>query len=445
MTEQTPPRFPAGHDPSDVPISGRRLRITVVVGEFPALSETFVLDQVIASMAAGHEVRIIASAPRHEDAVHEEVERYDLLGKTRHLGIPPGKPARLGVIARAVRARGPGLAKALATYGLARTCLGEPGQLAGLAATAEALAEAPRPDVVLCHFGLNAATAVRALDALGWAVPVVTIFHGWDLTKLVQRRGPRLYEHLFRKGRLFLPACDAFADRLRALGCPPDRVAVQRMCVDPARLDRLTSSLDTTGPRTEVFTVTTVGRLVEKKGTIHVVGAFARAFGHLPPDRVRLQVIGDGPLRGDLERAARDAGIADRTHFLGALPRREVLSALLATDVSVQASVTAADGDMEASPVVISEAMALRKPVVGSRHSGIPELIVDGVTGRLVDEGDEAALAAAMSWMFDDRDAAAKMGQAGRERLEAGFTAAHWNALLGRRLLDAASEHTCRG
>jgi colanic acid/amylovoran/stewartan biosynthesis glycosyltransferase WcaL/AmsK/CpsK len=420
-----------------------RLRVTVAVDAFPALSETFVLDQVVGLIEMGHDVRIIADAPRNERTVHDEVAEYDLLSKTRYLKLDPrSKRRRIAAFSRALRSGRVQAVRSLNAFRLTRKQTGETGCLAGLAVMIAALAEAPRPDVILCHFGPNGARAARALEALRWTVPIVTLFHGFDLTRLVQQRGPKLYDNLFRNGTLFFPVCNFFADRLRAMGCPPERIMVQRMCVDVAKLDRIISLLKPREPPREAFTFVMVGRLVPKKGFAHAIRAFAQAFAHLPRNEIRLRIVGDGPLRGELENLARVERIEDRVEFLGSLRRPDVLSTVLTADALIQPSIVAPDGDMEGSPVVISEAMALCKPVIGTRHSGIPDLIVHDITGKLVDEGDEAAAAEAMTWMMANRSAAQRMGQAGRKRLEAGFDASDWNALLEQRLRDVATCQT---
>jgi glycosyltransferase involved in cell wall biosynthesis len=83
---------------------------------------------------------------------------------------------------------------------------------------------------------------------------------------------------------------------------------------------------------------------------------------------------------------------------------------------------SAADGDTEGLPVAILEAMASALPVVSTRHSGIPEAVLDGVTGHLVDEGDVDGMGAVMTTLFDHPERAASMGAAGRERVLAHFT-----------------------
>ena len=419
----------------------RRLKILVVTHEFPALSETFILDQLVALLQAGHDVHIVADAPRHEAVVHPEIAQHDLLRRTRYLAVPHSKMARLALLLRAIRIGGMKVASSTAALILARRRTGEPGQLACFAATVTALAEIGNVDVAICHFGENGARLVRATQALRRLEPVLTIFHGFDLTRLVRTHGPRCYGNLTQAGALFLPTSDAFAERLEALGFPSERTVVQRMCVDLDKLDAVVRALPAQPTDDAPFTFLCVGRLVEKKGFADAVRGFAQAFAGAPAHLARLNIVGDGPLRDELEHLVAQHGVADRVHFLGALPRQHVLAAVRAADVLVHPAITAADGDMEGLPVVISEGMALRKPVITTRHSGIPELVIDQVTGRLVPEADVPALAAAMSWMVAHPAAARRMGETGRARLEAGFNAAHWSAVLEGLLQAAVIAH----
>ena len=94
-------------------------------------------------------------------------------------------------------------------------------------------------------------------------------------------------------------------------------------------------------------------------------------------------------------------GIADRVHFAGWLSRTAVLAELGATDALIAPSETAEDGDIEGMPVVVMEAMACGLPIIGTRHSGIPEIVRDGVNGLVVPERDPRALAAAIERMSD--------------------------------------------
>lgn len=415
-----------------------RLRITLVVGVFPALSETFVLDQIIYLLDRGHDVRIVAFESRDEAAVHAEVARYDLLSRTRYLARPKSALDKMLLTAAAIRAAGGGLIETGFAMRRARRLDGEVGYLTTLAALVLALAEQAPPDVFLCHFGQNGSLTLRAAEALGWTMPVATIFHGFDLTMLVKQNGQRIYKHLLSSGALFLPACDFFAELLLKMGAPPDRVMVQRMCVSIEKLDEATRS-SSRNVSSSAFTFMSIGRLVEKKGHAFLLAAFQQAFGHLPAGKVCLSIIGDGPLRPDIEAAARRN---PSVSFLGALSRVDILDRLLGADVVVQPSVVADDGDMESMPLVISEAMALQKPVIVTHHSGIPELVSDGVTGVLVNERDAISLSKAMIWMYENTAEARQMGVAGRKRLEESFDAAHWNSLMEQRLFQHVGENT---
>ncbi|MFC4949913.1 glycosyltransferase [Pseudonocardia sp. GCM10023141] len=132
------------------------------------------------------------------------------------------------------------------------------------------------------------------------------------------------------------------------------------------------------------------------------------------PD-TRLLVIGDGPVRGELERLARDLGIADSVTFLGTRP--DVGRLLGLVDVVVLSSHT-----VECFPMALLEAMAAGVPTVGTAIGGVPEMIDDGVTGHVVPPRDPRALADALVKMLRDPQRSAAMGRAARRRVESLFT-----------------------
>jgi glycosyltransferase involved in cell wall biosynthesis len=157
-----------------------------------------------------------------------------------------------------------------------------------------------------------------------------------------------------------------------------------------------------------------VGRLTPQKDPLAFVDVLARVR-HAHP-AVGAVIVGDGPLRGDVERAVRARGLGACCRVLGA---RGDVAALLATlDVFVLTSVS------EGLPFVILEAMALERPVVATAVNGVVDVVEPGVTGVLVARGDGGALARAVLDTLADRDRARAMGRAGRRRrVEANFTA----------------------
>lgn len=171
-----------------------------------------------------------------------------------------------------------------------------------------------------------------------------------------------------------------------------------------------------------------VGRLVEQKGHVYLLRAMPQILRAAPD--TRLAVVGDGGLRDELQALAAELGVADRVHFLGYRDDAQHLTAQF--DVALIPSI------FEGFGMVCLEAMGASRPVVASRVSAIPEIILDGETGVLVPPRDPAALAAAVVRLLNDPALARRMGQAGRRRLEDEFTVdamVHRTAELYRSLL----------
>jgi glycosyltransferase involved in cell wall biosynthesis len=162
--------------------------------------------------------------------------------------------------------------------------------------------------------------------------------------------------------------------------------------------------------------IAAVGRMVETKGFEHLIEAVAAA--DFP---VEVVFAGDGPLMRSLKRRARSAGRAVR--FEGVVPNERVMEILAGSDVFVMPSVVAGNGDMDGIPNVMLEAMSVGLPVIASRVSGIPEAVIDGRTGLLVEPGDSAAILSALRAVREDAHTARRMGEAGRTLVSERFNA----------------------
>lgn len=284
----------------------------------------------------------------------------------------------------------------------------------------EARLRAAGPKLIHAHFGTDGLKVLPLARTLG--VPLITHLRGYDVTlsraALLRSGRPTWIRYalgrgrLMRGGDLFLAVSEALREKAIALGYPAERVATHYNGVD---LDRFHPD---GGPR-EAGLVLHVGRLVEKKGTAVLIDAMAGLEG------ARLVVIGDGPLRGALERRA-----GPHVHFLGALPPDEVASWMRRASVLAAPSLTAGDGDAEGLPNVVVEAAASGLPVVATHHSGIPEAVTDGETGFLVPEGDSAALAARIGELLAADGLQQAMGAAARRLAQERFDRARLTARL---------------
>jgi len=164
-----------------------------------------------------------------------------------------------------------------------------------------------------------------------------------------------------------------------------------------------------------------VGRAVPKKGFDDLL----RALALLPPDlHWRLVHVGGGPLLPTLKQLAERLGIAARIEWRGARPEGDVRAAYQAADLFVLASRMTADGDRDGIPNVIAEAMSQGLAVVATTCGSIPELVVAGETGSLVEPGNATAMAAALAALIGAPDRRRDFGAAGAARIHRDFLAA---------------------
>lgn len=159
-----------------------------------------------------------------------------------------------------------------------------------------------------------------------------------------------------------------------------------------------------------------VGRFQPKKGVDLVLRSLARLHAHAV-----LTLVGYGPLEGELRALARELGVEGRVTWRGPLDQPAVRALYRESDLFVLAPRIAADGDRDGLPNVVVEALSQALPVVATRVSGLPEIVEDGVNGRLVPPEDPAALAAALAELVGDPEARRRYGAAALRRVAAGW------------------------
>jgi colanic acid/amylovoran biosynthesis glycosyltransferase len=283
------------------------------------------------------------------------------------------------------------------------------------------------PSLIHAHFGIEGVSALG--PAMQLKIPLVTTFHGFDATLKTHAllgspawfRYPLLRRKLAREGNLFLCASSFIRQKLLETGFPESRTHTHYIGVD----------CQTIRPREhfeETPLILHVARLVEVKGTRYLLRAFATVARKY--DRVRLLIIGDGPLRRQLHALAASLGMRDRVEFLGAVPHVAVLSWMRKAAMLVLPGIRTASGREEGLGMVLLEAAATGLPIVGSRVGGIPECMLEGKTGFLVPERDEDALARKMAELLEDPVRRQRMGTAGRALVEDRFDIDRQTAVL---------------
>jgi glycosyltransferase involved in cell wall biosynthesis len=191
---------------------------------------------------------------------------------------------------------------------------------------------------------------------------------------------------------------------VEVIGLPASQVWLCRHGVDVDRFNGVRSD-----PR--AGRILSIGRLVPKKG----FDVLVRACGEMQRRGTdfELRIIGGGPLRDQLLALARDEGIADLVHLTGSMSQAEVAAELAAAQVFALSPVVMPDGDRDGIPNVVLEAMAAGVPVIASAVSGIPEVIADGINGRLVAPRRPDLFADALMEMLSDAPLRARLAAAG--------------------------------
>lgn len=385
---------------------GRRLGY--VLKRFPRISETFVAAELIELERQGEDVVVFAISRPVEPFVHEFLDR--LQAPVVYL---PRRPLRRPVrtaraVAFALRASPRGWLRA------ASTALSTPRQIRAWRRLLQATVlreELARREIdhVHAHFATAAARLANLASLMGGPRYSVTA-HAKDI-----------YDRRARPRRLRGTLCGA---EFVATVSEANRTYLDRMLDGRGRVEVVHNSADLSRlgtPNGEVRrpgSVLAVARLVEKKGLVFLVEAcgLLAARGRA----VRLEIVGDGPLRTCLEDAAKRVGA--EVSFHGALPQERVLPLYRRAAVVCLPCVVVSSGDRDGLPTSLLEAMALGAPVVSTPVGGIGELVVHERTGLLVAERDPEAVAAALERLLADPALATELAERGRRHVEERFS-----------------------
>lgn len=268
--------------------------------------------------------------------------------------------------------------------------------------------------VLHAHYGIDAGVFLPLV--LLAQRPLVVSYYGYDVAvaqHMYGGLGRALLRSVFALGHAHLAMTPAMATDLVALGAPSDRVYVHHHGIDVASYSEI-KPLPThgTGPLKALM----VASLVDKKGHEDLLEALAL----LRRDGLELQVrlIGEGYMRKRIEELIQSNGLAASVTLLGHVPYGpELLGNYEWCDVFIHPSRRARNGDKEGLPSVLLEAMAAARPVVSTRHAGIPHAVQDGREGMLVSERDPGGLARCIRLLADDPALRQRLGSAGRSRV----------------------------
>lgn len=249
-----------------------------------------------------------------------------------------------------------------------------------------------------------------------WPKPVVVSFHGADvmvdLEKPCYRSATR---EMLAAARLVLVRSDSLARAVAEIGCAREKIRVHRAGIPLGEIE-FTPRI---WPNDGAWRFLQAGRLIAKKGLTTSLRAFAKFRQR--HRAATFTIAGEGPLRDELRALAQELAIENAISFVGFLSQAELREQFKRTHIFLHPSELGPNGNQEGVPNAMLEAMASGLPVFATRHGGIPEAIEDGVSGVLVSERDDAALAGALLDWCAQPEALSELARRGAEAVAAKF------------------------
>jgi len=392
------------------------MKIALVLEQFPALSEVFILNQIIGLIDSGHDGDLYSFFKNKQNRWHADIEKYELTNKVQYFNMPDNKVLRfikaLYVVGGNVF-RNPLLVfKSLNIFKYGNIAMS-----LRLLYMSTAFARS-KYDIIHAFYGPNGRVATAMKD-IGIPGKYVTSFHGNDLTSFVRVHGKDAYRLLFAKCDLILPISQCFKKRLVEMGCNESKIIVYRMGIHLEKFHFSKKKL-LDGEQVKILSV---GRLAEKKGHIFLL----KAIKELVRDHknVCCTIAGTGPLESELRSFVKRNQLSDIVQFTGGVTHEQAIELYSQSHLFALLCVTAKNGDQEGIPNVLKEAQAAGMPVISTHHSGIDEVVIDGKSGFLVPEKDVVAIVEKLNYIIEHPGLWPEMGRIGRNLVEERYDIDH--------------------
>ncbi len=402
------------------------LKIAILLNSFPKISEKFLLNHIIGLMKAGYDVRIFASRRYKAERYHGIYYENQVDLRTTWLDIPYATVPRLfkaPILFLSLLVKNPFAAFEAVRFGKYQTV----ARNMKLLYFGNAF-HGTNFDIVHCHFGPNGLIGTY-LKECGYAMRVITSFHGSDINSYPKRYGSDVYKTLYAKSDLFTANTEYTKGKMIENGCDSSRIYIVPECLIAEEYDGVD------GNTREKNSVLTVGRLEEKKGHVYALRAIAKIRTEIPG--IKYYIVGGGSLMETLQQEALSLGISDACCFVGSCTSEQVRDFYSRCEVFTLPSVTASNGDKEGQGLVLQEAQICGLPVVSTRHNGIPDGILENETGFLVEERDVDALADRLKALLLDESLRKSFGARGKSFVSAKYDISTITASLSTCYLNA--------
>lgn len=411
-------------------------RLAYLLKKFPRTSETFVLNEILAQEDLGRPLRILSRRHPDDEPRHPELARLraevEVLPPSREVdpwGTLFGEPENPERLFRDVGR----VVQEAKEWGHPR--------FSSLLAEALYLLRRTR-DLGLhhlhTHFATDSAVVAMLLHSIGGPTYSITA-HAKDIYRSTVN--PRLLDVLFERSEFVVTVCDANVEHLATRLGPAARAKVRRLYNG---IDLSAFACNPDPAEREPDHLLAVGRLVQKKGfhvLLEALALLAREGDGLP---FRTTVVGEGEEREALEAQIARLGLGDSVELTGARDLGQVRALMRTATVMCLPCIVGEDGNRDALPTVLVEAIASGLPVVSTPVTGIPEILRGGEAGLLVPESDPASLATAIARLFASPEERRLLADAGRRHAEETFDLREVSRTLSTWLDEAVTAQEAR-
>ncbi|MGV8142516.1 MAG: glycosyltransferase [Candidatus Pacearchaeota archaeon] len=390
----------------------KKMKVAFIVGDFPDEIGSFVSDQIDEIVKSGIDVSVFAVRESKKPFAKKFLDNCSYRDKIHFVNVPTNMFLRYlkasWLILTNLFTHPGAIFRALSFKNYKTVAL----TLMPLYFKLYFLNRKNNFDIIHAHFGQRGIYGA-AIKEEGIKGKLITSFYGGDLSYFVKKTNQRVYDILIKEGSLFLPLSSNFKEIWVNLGGPKNKTQVHRVGVD------LSNFAYFQRPSKKQIDLLMIARFVEKKGHIYGVEAFSEIVKTHP--QVKLTLAGDGPLLESIKQLVKKLNIEDKVDFIGKVSTSQLPELYRSADIYLLPSVTASDGDKEGTPVSLMEAGATGLPIVSTTHSGIPEVVVNGKTGFLVNEKDSKALAENLSFLISNPLKRIEMGKAGQKFVQENY------------------------
>jgi len=266
-------------------------------------------------------------------------------------------------------------------------------------------------NIVLAEYGLTGAEVLPICQEL--KIPLIVHFHGYDASeeKILSTYKDK-YENMFEYAKFVIVVSNVMKNKILELGCPPSKIILNTYGPNNIFLEL--------EPKFTKQQFIAIGRFVNKKAPYYTIFAFEKVIQKY--QNCKLILAGEGELLNTCKNLVKMLNFEKNIIFAGVITPLEFKNYLLESIAFVQHSIIADNGDSEGTPVAVLEASAAGLPVISTNHAGIPDVIIHGETGLLVEEHDVDGMAENMLKLLDNIELAKKLGVAGKQRIKDHFT-----------------------